>query len=192
MRRTVFATATLILISMATLTQAQTYVTNSWFASNRMVYGVPNVPLVSTPIVDLQTYSPSPAGATNATPGNVAGASNATISNMGLGTTVATAPEAVVPVTAAVPVGLPSQPGSQATGEQHALIDLGAARFNDVYANEFIHENGRSLAEIAAAWREWTKQNPPRRTITNQDLERLPKGTDVQNQPSTNQPPTNH
>src|SRR5437868_11504310 len=136
MRRTVFATATLILISMATLTQAQTYVTNSWFASNRMVYGVPNVPLVSTPIVDLQTYSPSPAGATNATPGNVAGASNATISNMGLGTTVATAPEAVVPVTAAVPVGLPSQPGSQAAGEQRPAMDLGAARFNDVYANE--------------------------------------------------------
>jgi hypothetical protein len=40
----------------------------------------PFVPLVSTPIVTLDTVSPSPAGASNATTGNVAGASNATLS----------------------------------------------------------------------------------------------------------------
>src|SRR5271154_6057486 len=44
------------------------------------VYAAPFVPLVTTPSVTLATVSPSPAGASNATFGNVAGASNATLS----------------------------------------------------------------------------------------------------------------
>jgi hypothetical protein len=44
------------------------------------VYAAPFVPLVTTPSATLATVSPSAAGASNATFGNVAGASNATLS----------------------------------------------------------------------------------------------------------------
>ena len=44
------------------------------------VYAAPFVPLVMTPAVTLTTVSPSGAGASNATFGNVAGATNATLS----------------------------------------------------------------------------------------------------------------
>lgn len=43
------------------------------------VYAAPFVPLVVTPSVSLETVSPSAAGASNATFGNVAGARNATL-----------------------------------------------------------------------------------------------------------------
>ena len=44
-------------------------------------YGcAPFVPLLSTPMVSLQTVSPNPVGATNATAGLVAGATNSTLS----------------------------------------------------------------------------------------------------------------
>ena len=43
------------------------------------VYGCgPYVPLVTTPMVSLQTVSPNPVGASNATTGLIAGATNAT------------------------------------------------------------------------------------------------------------------
>jgi len=45
------------------------------------VYAAPFVPLVVTPSVTLATVSPSAAGASNATFGNVAGATNATLSS---------------------------------------------------------------------------------------------------------------
>src|SRR5579872_2231 len=44
------------------------------------VYAAPFVPLVTTPSVTFATVSPSAAGASNATFGNVAGATNATLS----------------------------------------------------------------------------------------------------------------
>ncbi len=44
------------------------------------VYAAPFVPLVTTPSVTLATVSPSAAGASNATFGNVAGATDATLS----------------------------------------------------------------------------------------------------------------
>ena len=44
------------------------------------VYAAPFVPLVTTPSATLATVSPSAAGASNATFGNVAGATNATLS----------------------------------------------------------------------------------------------------------------
>jgi len=46
------------------------------------VYAAPFVPLVTTPSVTLATVSPSAAGASNATFGNVAGATDATLSMM--------------------------------------------------------------------------------------------------------------
>jgi hypothetical protein len=42
----------------------------------------PFVPLVTTPMVSLQQYSPNPVGASNATTGLVAGATNATLSQI--------------------------------------------------------------------------------------------------------------
>jgi len=45
------------------------------------VYAAPFVPLVMTPSATLATVSPSAAGASNATFGNVAGATNATLSS---------------------------------------------------------------------------------------------------------------
>ena len=66
---------------------AQTVVTNSGFASNRMEWGAPNVPLITTPILELGT-STSVAGATGGTAGNVIGASNAMISNPGVDSTI--------------------------------------------------------------------------------------------------------
>ena len=47
------------------------------------VYGCgPYVPLVTTPMVSLQTVSPNPVGASNATTGLIAGATNATLSQI--------------------------------------------------------------------------------------------------------------
>ncbi len=42
----------------------------------------PYVPLVSTPMVSLETVSPNPVGATNATTGLIAGATNSTVSEL--------------------------------------------------------------------------------------------------------------
>lgn len=44
-------------------------------------YG-PSVPLVSTPMVSLQDFSPNPVGASNATTGLIAGATNGTLSQV--------------------------------------------------------------------------------------------------------------
>jgi hypothetical protein len=47
------------------------------------IYGCgPFVPLVTTPMVSLQTVSPNPVGASNATTGLIAGATNATLSEI--------------------------------------------------------------------------------------------------------------
>jgi len=47
------------------------------------LYGCgPYVPLITTPMVSLQTVSPNPVGATNATTGLIAGATNSTLSQI--------------------------------------------------------------------------------------------------------------
>jgi hypothetical protein len=47
------------------------------------VYGCgPLIPLVTTPMVSLQTFSPNPVGASNATTGLIAGATNSTLSQI--------------------------------------------------------------------------------------------------------------
>jgi hypothetical protein len=80
--------------------------TASNWAPGYGVYAAPFVPLVTTPSVTLATVSPSAAGATNATFGNVAGASNATLS-----------------IVSQPPVGVYTQPvwyGPSATAETSA------------------------------------------------------------------------
>ena len=44
-------------------------------------YG-PNIPLITTPMVSLETVSPNPVGASNATTGLIAGATNSTLSEI--------------------------------------------------------------------------------------------------------------
>jgi hypothetical protein len=73
----------LLVLLLSGLAAAQTTVMGGT-ASNWVpaygVYAAPFVPLVTTPSVSLATVSPSAAGASNATFGNVAGATNATLS----------------------------------------------------------------------------------------------------------------
>lgn len=71
------AVFTSILLSVLALGQTTPQV------AGRTYYGYgPYVPLITTPEISLQTVSPSPVGATNATYGLLAGARNSTISMM--------------------------------------------------------------------------------------------------------------
>ncbi|HET7751842.1 MAG TPA: hypothetical protein VFK81_20785, partial [Terriglobales bacterium] len=97
MRRGFLAGAVLVLSLAAVQAFGQTWVTNTGFASNRLLWDEFNYPVISTPMLSLNSVSLSPAGASNATPGNVAGATNATLSitNMGLSSTANMTPPAV-------------------------------------------------------------------------------------------------
>jgi hypothetical protein len=72
-----------LVLLLSALAAAQTTIiggtASSWVPAYG-VYAAPFVPLVTTPSVTLATVSPSAAGASNATFGNVAGATNATLS----------------------------------------------------------------------------------------------------------------
>jgi hypothetical protein len=97
MRRGLLAGAVLMLSLAVVQAFGQTWVTNTGFASNRLLWDEFNYPVVSTPMLSLNSVSLSPAGASNATAGNVAGATNATLSvtNMGLSSTANMVPPAV-------------------------------------------------------------------------------------------------
>jgi hypothetical protein len=86
MGRGFLGAAVLFLILVVAQAWGQTWVTNTGFASNRLIWEQYNYPVASTPILSLNNVSIAPAGASNATAGNVAGATNATlsISNMGM------------------------------------------------------------------------------------------------------------
>ena len=93
-----FLMGAVLLVSLAvTPAFAQTWVTNTGFASNRWLWDEFNYPVLSTPMVSFNSVSVSPAGASNATPGNVAGATNSTlsISNMGLSSTANMTPPTI-------------------------------------------------------------------------------------------------
>ena len=149
------------------LFHAQTVVTNSGFASNRMEWGVPNVPLISTPILGLGT-STSVAGATGGTAGNVIGASNATISNPGVDSTI----QMALPQTLFAGV-VPAEAAADSSPTGHRF-DFGAAKFDDAY--DFPSLGGRSLAEVAAQTRAHIRAHA-KRVYTNDDISRL-KQTD--------------
>jgi len=96
------------------------------------LYGCgPYVPLLTTPMVSLQTVSPNPVGATNATTGLVAGATNATLSQI-QGSTSSEYTEAVwyqggdAPLMTSrihllrEPIGHPMHPMREDHGEEHA------------------------------------------------------------------------
>ena len=118
-------------------------------------YAAPFVPLVTTPSVSIETGLPTQIGASNATIGNVAGATNSTIS-------------IVAPNMSASPI-VRAAPGAEAApqyeaGTQNAAppttnrLELGAASF----------QASRGAAQLMAR-----TQQPPVRTVTNDDVARL-------------------
>jgi hypothetical protein len=164
MRRLALIAGLIVVSSLTLQTQAQVWVTNTGFASDRMIWGIPNVPLISTPIIDLQPSFVTAAGATNATAENTAGASNATLENYG--------PEPVMssrfgPHGRAI--GEPEgTPGMRA--HQHRL-DMGGASFESAY--DFPDLGGQSLAEVTARARQYAMSHRAKRTFTNDDVNRV-------------------
>jgi hypothetical protein len=125
------------------------------------VYAAPFVPLVTTPSVTLATVSPSAAGASNATFGNVAGATDATLS-----------------MVSQPPVGVYTQPvwyGPSATaetptesmpearhGQRAHAFDVGVASW----------QSGESVTHLMASS---TGAKKASRTYTNQDVDQVNK-----------------
>ena len=123
------------------------------------VYAAPFVPLVTTPSATLATVSPSAAGASNATFGNVAGASNATLS-----------------IVSPPPVGVFTQPvwyGPSATaetsgesmpeamhGQRSRAFDVGVASW----------PSNESVARLMASS---TGARKASRSYTNQDVDQV-------------------
>ena len=167
--------------------QAQTWVNNTGFASNRMIWNMPNAPLIGTPIVDWATpASPSPVGATSATPGLAAGASNATVVDLGVvSTAIMTSPVTLPVSVAGVPAvatveGASAAPGGQTLAQARGpALDFGIGTFNNAY--NFPSLNGRSLAEVAREIRQEVKQHPAHKVYTNDDIARLKQPTNTIN-----------
>lgn len=196
MRRGFLAVAVLVL-GLTAGAVGQTWVTNTGFASNRLLWDQFNYPVLSTPIMSLNTVSLSPAGASNATAGNVAGATNATlsISNLGLSSAANVTPPAIPLVSSS---GQPTIVGAvspwiarapfvpvaarhgmfhhaphgvmMARNMSQAMINTGAAQFDDAYSIPVPPEN---LAQAAAESRAWQRAHPASRVYTNQDIDRL-------------------
>jgi hypothetical protein len=123
------------------------------------VYAAPFVPLVTTPSVTLATVSPSAAGASNATFGNVAGATDATlliVSQPPVG--VYTQPVWYGP-SAAVEIAM--QPASEARTAQRAhAFDVGVASW----------QSSVSVTHLMASS---TGGKKAARTYTNQDVDQV-------------------
>ncbi|HLX73452.1 MAG TPA: hypothetical protein VKR26_01890 [Terriglobales bacterium] len=200
MGRGVLAGAVLLLSLAVAQGFGQTWVSNTGFASNRLLWNEFNYPVISTPMVSLNSVSLSPAGASNATPGNVAGATNATLSitNMGLSSTANMMPPAVplvsvsgqptvvgavsrfiapapfVPVAAAarrfMVRGGPHGMMMAHNAPQTIFVNTGAAVFDNAYGIPVPPEN---LAQAAKNIRTWEQAHPPAKVYTNQDIDRI-------------------
>jgi len=156
-----------LLLAVSVVPSQAQLVVNSGFASYGPNWGVPNVPLISTPILDLGTAT-SVAGASSGTAGNVVGASNATISSPSVSSTaVMTAPQMLFP--GWLSSAAPTESASETSGGERRL-DFGAAEFNDAY--DFPSLGGRSLAEVATETRARVRAHA-NRVYTNDDILRL-------------------
>ncbi len=134
MRKVLLVCATVVLVGVAfgQVTVLSGYATNQGWGG--YYPAPPFVPLVTTPMVTLDTVSPSAAGASNATTGMIAGATNATLSIVQPPLTpVYTVPvwsgyNMVAPPVAAVPVA--EAPGAQAPAQAAAAprhVEVGIA-----------------------------------------------------------------
>ena len=134
MRKLLLMCALLLLVGAAfgQVTIVSGYATNQGWGG--YYPAPPYVPLVTTPIVTLDTVSPSAAGASNASTGMVAGASNATLSIVQPPLTpVYTVPvwsgydlvaPGVAPVAAPMPEAAPPQPAPRATAPRHVGVGI--------------------------------------------------------------------
>lgn len=200
MGRGVLAGAVLLLSLAVAQGFGQTWVTNTGFAGNRLLWNEFNYPVISTPMVSLNSVSLSPAGASNATPGNVAGATNATLSvtNMGLSSTANMTPPAVPLVSVSgqptvvgavspfiapapfVPVAAAARRFMVRRGPhgmmmahnapQTIFMNTGAASFDNAYGIPVPPQN---LAQAAKNIRTWGQAHPPAKVYTNQDIDRI-------------------
>ncbi|MBZ5705544.1 MAG: hypothetical protein LAN63_09330 [Acidobacteriia bacterium] len=137
------------------------------------VYAIPFVPRVITPSFTLETVSPSAAGASNATFGNVAGATNATLSivtppPVGVFTKPVwygpgTAPIVVAPVVVSTEAQVEAQP-EQPSPERRRAPEVGPASFQSTVG----------VATLNAAAGPARKAS---RTYTNQDVDRFNQTT---------------
>ena len=121
------------------------------------VYAAPFVPLVTTPSVTLATVSPSAAGASNATFGNVAGASNATLS-----------------MVSQPPVGVYTEPvwyGPSATLETPAEPTLEGKPSHRAHAFDVGVASWQSSESVAHLIASSTGAKKAARTYTNQDVD---------------------
>jgi len=171
--------------------QAQTFVTPSGFASNRADWQGMNVPLLSTPVLDIGAASQSPVGATNATTGNAAGASNATMA-VGVTSSAMMSPSPLlysVPVLTSTPMVQPAPlAASESSAASASRVSLGAASFNTAY--DFSDLGGRSLAEVARLSKERAQQHPAK-VYTNDSIQQLKPPTNAQPQPANQEQSSN-
>lgn len=129
------------------------------------VYAAPFVPLVTTPSVTLTAVSPSPAGASNATFGLVAGATNSTLSSEFVGEP---------------PVGVYSQPvwyGPSAAPEiaaPSAPVTEGRRQRRERAFDFVAAAQGQGVAQLEAAAGPARKAS---RSYTNQDIDHLQEKT---------------
>jgi hypothetical protein len=122
------------------------------------VYAAPFVPLVTTPSVTLATVSPSAAGASNATFGNVAGASDATLSIVSQPPVgVYTQPVWYGPSAA---VEIPTQPAAEAMPARSHALNVGLASW----------QSSVSVTNLMAGS---TGGRKAARTYTNQDVDHV-------------------
>jgi hypothetical protein len=122
------------------------------------VYAAPYVPMVTTPSVTLATVSPSAAGASNATFGNVAGATDATLSIVSQPPVgVYTQPVWYGPSAA---VEIPTQSGSEAMPARSHALNVGLASW----------PSSVSVTNLMASS---TTGKKAARTYTNQDVDQV-------------------
>jgi hypothetical protein len=145
----------------------------------------PYVPLVTTPSVSLQTVSPSPVGATNATTGLIAGARNSTLSMVN-GNTSSVYTEAAwysgggAPVISSPAVSLEARPlhhaemhgGNRMERRDHERAEAGPQNWTYFAALE----ETSSPVEASAAAKNGRKAT---RTITNQDIDQENQKTGI-------------
>jgi len=126
------------------------------------VYAAPFVPLVTTPSVSLGTYSPSPAGASNATAGLTAGATNSTLS------LITVPPQAVL----TVPVWYGPTAAAPATPEHEAVPEYFSGRHHEhpYEIGSAMFQDNQGVARLAGLSR---PQGKAQRTYTNDDANRM-------------------
>jgi hypothetical protein len=136
----------------------------------------PYVPLITTPMISFQQYSPNPVGASNATTGLVAGATNGTLSQMsGETDSVYTVPvwyRGGAPLTAPG-VHLFPEPIGREAHHRMMMAERVEHHPQEEASSEWIYFSGTestaSAASVAAAAKGGKKAS---RTYTNADVER--------------------